>query len=101
MEGMSSTETAGNSLAYCRKDMNLQHPVGECPYDRDPAIAVYDMVLPSPPGPCEAAGWSAWRSAGGNLVTEAGRKVPWPSRPAKCYRMASGSVVHVKPDCRC
>jgi hypothetical protein len=77
--GMSSDEAAGNSLAYCRKDMNLRHPVGECPYDRDPVIAVYDMVLPSPPDPREAAEWRAWRSAGGNLVTEAGRQVPWPS----------------------
>jgi len=64
-------------------------------------VLTYDMVLPPPPDPREAAEWSAWRSAGGNLVTEAGRKAPWPSRASKCYRMASGAMVHVKPDCRC
>jgi hypothetical protein len=81
--------------------MDLRHPVGECPYDRAPAIAVYDLVLPSPPDPREAAEWRAWRSAGGNLVTEEGRRVPWPSRAARCYSLPSGAMVHVKPDCRC
>lgn len=48
----------------------------------------------------DLAAWRAWWKAGGNLVTEAGRRVPWP-RPSSCYRLASGARVHVKPGCRC
>jgi hypothetical protein len=73
----------------------------------------YDMVLPPPPDPREAGEWRAWRSAGGNLVTEEGRKVPWPPRTAieaaypdpgpfgSCYKTATGMAVHVRPGCRC
>jgi hypothetical protein len=63
-------------------------------------VLPYDLPLPSP-GPGRGTEWWAWRSAGGNLVAEAGRKVPWPPIAPKCYRLASGAMVHVKPDCRC
>lgn len=28
-------------LAYCRKDMNLMHPIGDCPYD--PVLGPFDL----------------------------------------------------------
>jgi hypothetical protein len=54
---------------------------------RNKKIAAYDMVWPKPyDGPYLAP----FRASG---LTSA--------VPAKCYRMASGAMVHVKPDCRC
>ena len=50
-------------------------------------IEVFDMVLPeSYTGPF----WAPFRDGG--LTSPL---------PAKCYRMASGAMVHVKPECRC
>ena len=49
-------------------------------------VVVYDMVLPKWPDP-PADWWTPFRG-----------RIP---RATKCYRMASGAMVHVKPDCRC
>jgi len=54
--------------------------------NRDAGVLVYDMVLPKWPGP-SAEHWTPFRD-----------RIP---RVAKCYRLASGSMAHVKPDCRC
>jgi hypothetical protein len=47
-------------------------------------VLAYDMVLP------------AWPR--GDLWTPFRNRMP---RAGRCYRLASGSMVHVKPDCRC
>lgn len=47
-------------------------------------VIAYDMVLPKWPR--------------GELWTPFRDRIP---RAAKCYRMAGGAMVHVKPDCRC
>lgn len=51
---------------------------------RGKEIPVYDMVLPTWP---DAPFWTPLRDV-----------MP---RASKCYRLASGAMVHVKPDCRC
>ena len=54
---------------------------------RNTAIKVYDMVLPKPyAGPFLAP----FRKGGLTLPP-----------PTECYRLASGSMVHVRPGCRC
>jgi hypothetical protein len=53
--------------------------------NRDAGILVYDMVLPKWPEPAEY--WTPFRN-----------RIP---RATKCYRLAGGSMVHVKPGCRC
>jgi hypothetical protein len=53
--------------------------------NRDAGVLVYDMVLPERPGPAEY--WTPFRD-----------RMP---RASGCYRLASGSMVHVKPGCRC
>lgn len=35
---MSSDGTASKPLAHCRKDFDLLHPVGECPYDPEASV---------------------------------------------------------------
>lgn len=48
------------------------------------AVEMYDAVLPEWPKP---APWAPFRD-----------RIP---RASHCYRLASGAMVHVKPDCRC
>lgn len=48
-------------------------------------VLLYDMVLPAWPG--DAAPWAPFRN-----------RIP---RATKCYAMASGAMVHVRPGCRC
>ena len=47
-------------------------------------ILAYDMVLPKWP---EGPPWAPFRN-----------RLP---RASRCYRLASGAPVHIKPDCRC
>lgn len=51
---------------------------------RNDGVLVYDAVLPEWPEPPP---WTPFRD-----------RIP---RAAKCYRLAGGSMVHVKPGCRC
>jgi|SRR5580700_4485918 hypothetical protein len=52
--------------------------------NRDAGIVMYDAVLPKWP---QGETWKPFRD-----------RIP---RASKCYRVASGAMVHVKPDCRC
>jgi hypothetical protein len=52
---------------------------------RNDGVLLYDMVLPT--WPDDVAWWTPLRN-----------RIP---RASKCYRLASGAMVHVKPDCRC
>lgn len=54
--------------------------------NRDAGVLVYDMVLPKWPEIPEDY-WTPFRD-----------RIP---RASKCYQMASGAMVHVKPECRC
>lgn len=68
-------------LVHRHPDVPVNVPV------RNKGIEVFDMVLPeSYTGPF----WAPFRDGG--LTSPL---------PAKCYRMASGAMVHVKPECRC
>jgi len=67
--------------------------------NRDAGVVLYDLVLPGMFAPHVDTGWREWRAAGGNLVTEEGRRVPWPTRSG-CYRIRAG-MVHIQPGCRC
>jgi hypothetical protein len=51
----------------------------------DSAVLTYDMVLPK--WPYDAVPWTPYRN-----------RLP---RAPGCYRLASGSMVHIKPGCRC
>jgi hypothetical protein len=65
-------------LVHRHPDIPVNVPV------RNTGIAMYDAVLPKWPR--------------GELWTPFRDRIP---RAAGCYRMASGAMVHVKPDCRC
>jgi len=52
----------------------------------DRSVMTYDVVLPEWRGP-SAEYWTPFRD-----------RLP---RASKCYSLASGAMVHVKPECRC
>lgn len=68
-------------------DLEHQHPdipVAVPLRNAHAGVLVYDMTLPEP---YRGEMWTPFRD-----------RMP---RAAKCYRLASGSMVHVRPGCRC
>lgn len=77
--------SAVGGCATCAADD--PRPVNVPLRNRDAGILVYDMVLPPP-----------WPEPGAEYWTPFRDRIP---RATKCYRLAGGSMVHVRPGCRC